>query len=279
MSLLLLDSTDPAAPERAAEAAIRLPRGAPVVALVHGYRYGPGIPGLCPRESLYAADGWPGRLQLGEDALVIGFGWDSRGSIWQAWSAAARAGAQLARLLAALDRPVDALAHSLGARVALTATALAPAGRAGRLILLAAAAFRGDAQAVLSTPGGAAAEIFNVTSRENALYDSLLATAIRPRQGPPLGAGLGEWRRNWLDIAIDSAATRSALARLGFPIPAPDRRFCHWSSYTRRGLFPFYRALLAERQTLPLQLIAGLLPDSDPPGTDRLGPGLLPSLS
>jgi hypothetical protein len=263
MPTLILDAGDPGAPRAAAAAAARLPAGAPVVALLHGYRYAPGRRGHCPGESLYAEDGWPARLALGE-ALCIGFCWNARGTIWQAWRASAQAGAALARVMAAAGRPVDAVAHSLGARVALVAAGLAPAGAAGRLILLAAAAFRGEAQAVLSTPGGAAAEIFNVTSRENDVFDALLAAAIRRRPGPALGAGLGEWRRNWVDIAIDDAETRAALGRLGFPIPAPKRAVCHWSGYLRPGLFPFYAELLRERALLPLPLIAAMLPEPGP---------------
>lgn len=265
MPTLFLDAADGEAPERAAEAVASLPPTAPVVALLHGYRYAPGRPGHCPRESLYAADGWPRRLAL-DQALLIGFGWNAHGTIWQAWEASARAGAALAAVMQAVGRPVDAVAHSLGARVALLAAGQAPAGTAGRLILLAAAAFRGEAQAALATPGGAAAEFFNVTSRENDLFDALLTGAL-PGRGRPLGRGLGEWRRNWVDIAIDRAGTRAALGMLGFPIPTPDRRFCHWSGYLRPGLFPFYSALLRERALLPLPLLAGLLPelaDADP---------------
>lgn len=262
--LIQVDADDPAAAQRSAAAAAYLPPGAPVVAMVHGYRYAPGIPGHCPRESLYGPGGWPAHLDLG-GGLAIGFAWPARGSIWQAWAASARAGGALARLMAAVaatGRPVDVIGHSLGARVALTAAGLAPAGAAGRLILLAGAAFRGEAQAVLSTPGGQAAEVVNVTSRENDLFDLALAGCIRRRTGPPLGRGLGEGRRNWVDLAIDRAAVRAALGLLGHPVGAPERTVCHWSGYLRPGLFPFYAALLRERAALPLPLLAGLVAEN-----------------
>lgn len=266
MPLIRIDASDRDGAARAAAAARGLADGRPVVALIHGYRYAPGLAGHCPDEGLYAPEGWPGQLGL-DEALVIGFGWNARGTIWQAWDAAARAGGALAGVMAAVrevsGRPVDVLAHSLGARVALTAAGLAAPGAAGRMILLAAAAFRGEAQAVLATPGGQAAEIFNVTSRENDLFDRLLATFIRDRRGPALGAGLGEWRRNWVDIGIDRADVRAALNLLGFAVPAPARRVCHWSGYTRAGLLPFYAALIRDRAQLPLPLIAALLPDPE----------------
>jgi hypothetical protein len=259
MPIVILDAADADAPARAADAASALAPGTPVVALVHGYRYAPGRTGSCPGESLYADGGWPRRLALRE-ALLVGVSWNARGTIWQAWDSAARAGARLAEVMAAVGRPVDAVAHSLGARVALAAAAQAPAGSAGRLILLAAAAFRGEARAALATPGGAAAEIINVTSRENDLFDALLVAAM-PWRGRPLGRGLGEGRRNWVDVAIDRAATRAALGRLGYPIATPERRFCHRSGYLRRGLFPFYADLLRDRALLPLPLVAGMLAD------------------
>jgi hypothetical protein len=108
--------------------------------------------------------------------------------------------------------------------------------------------------------------VFNVTSRENDLFDALLMAAM-PGRGLPLGRGLGAPGRNWIDIPIDRAATRSALAGLGFPIPTPDRRFCHWSGYLRPGLFPLYAALLADRAALPLRLLSGLL--AEPCEPDR----------
>jgi pimeloyl-ACP methyl ester carboxylesterase len=273
MPLINLDPTDPAAAAEAAAAIRALPQGTPVVVLIHGYRYAPDVAGHCPRETLYARTGWPGQLAI-SDALVIGFCWNARGTIWHAWSAAERAGVALAGLMAAGGRPIDVVAHSLGARVALIAAGLAPAGTAGRLILLAAAAFRGEAQAVLSTPGGRAIETFNVTSRENDIFDLLLEGCIRDRSGPALGSGLGEWRRNWLDIRIDRAEVRAALGLLGFQIPGPGRAACHWSGYLRPGLFPFYAALIRDRALLPLPLLASLLPDETPAQTDRRWRGL-----
>ena len=265
MTLLQIDAADPGAPARAAAAAARAPQDAPVVVMIHGYRYAPGRRGRCPSESLFAPQGgWPAALRLvgAGDGLAIGLGWNACGSIWTSWRAAEAAGAALARILAALpDRRVDLIGHSLGARVALRATALVPAGRVGRMILIAAAAFQGEAQAVLATPGGAAAEVVNVIARSNDLFDLALAACLRSRQGAPLGAGLGEIRRNWIDLEIDDPEARGALAVLGHPVAAPDRVVCHWAGYLRPGLLPFYAALIRDRGALPLPLIAGLLPD------------------
>jgi hypothetical protein len=90
----------------------------------------------------------------------------------------------------------------------------------------------------------------------------MLGACIPGARGPALGAGLGERRRNWIDLGIDRAEVRAALNQLGFAVPGPARRVCHWSGYLRPGLLPFYAALLRHRAELPLALIGALLPDA-----------------
>jgi hypothetical protein len=75
----------------------RVPRRAPVVALVHGFRFSPDIRRHDPHGTLYAAQdpaGWPAALGFtadgAQDGLCIGFGWDARGG-------AGRAGPELQR--------------------------------------------------------------------------------------------------------------------------------------------------------------------------------------
>ncbi len=254
-----------------------LPAHAPIIILVHGYKFSPfdqrrdpheHILSMAPRVRLGVIS-WPRHLGFGrgraEEGLCIGFGWKARGTFWQAYREAERAGAALAELIARIgqrtDRKVHLVAHSLGARVALAGIAAAPEGAVGRCILMAAAEFQTAAFKCLDAVGGRRAEIVNVTSRENDIFDVLVERLIRPFGGArALGAGLPDPRRNWLDLQIDHGPTRIALAGLGHRIAAPERRICHWSGYLRPGLFGFYSDLLRRPESLPMPFLKSLLP-------------------
>ncbi len=272
-----------------------LPPSAPVVVLVHGYKFSPVRPehsphthilSLSPRQTCWKALSWPRHLGFGRGALseglCIAFGWEARGTIWQAWAQAEEAGRALAGLVARIRArrpdPVDLMGHSLGARVALTALAALPAGSVGRVLQLAAAEFQSTARTALESPAGRSAEVFNITTRENDLFDGLMEWVIRPpRPGDQaLGAGLPDAPRQWLDVQLDHAGTRAALAGFGFDIPAPARRVCHWSAYLRPGVFPFYATLLRDRQRLPLATLRAALPDECAPRRSRLLPAIAP---
>lgn len=245
-----------------------LPEGAPVIALVHGYKYTPGHARRCPHDHILSlhpraaprAMSWPRHLGFGRDdpdeGLCIAFGWNASGSLWTAHAEAERAGRALAELIGTLRSrrlaPAHVVAHSLGARVALGAIAQLPEDAIGRALLLAGAETRAGAEAALAAPAGRTAEIVNVRTRENTLFDLLFRAAIHlHRPGArTLGAGLGRDDRRWVDQRIDCPATRAHLAMRGFRIPPPARAVCHWSAYLRPGLFPLYRALL--REVLPL---------------------------
>jgi hypothetical protein len=244
-----------------------LPAGRPVVVMVHGYKYAPGHPGHCPHAGLLGAPpatggrravAWPRRLGAGEGdgALGIAFGWQGRGSLWQAWSEAGRAGVALGRVLdlvAAEGRQADIVAHSLGARVALAALGLARAGSVRNAILIAPAEFRAAATAALDAPAGRMAQVLNVASRENAPFDALVEWLVAPHRpgARALGHGLGRARANWTDLRIDDPDTLAALARLGHRVAPASRRICHWSGYLRPGLFGLYRAILSGALPLP----------------------------
>ncbi|MCP3969559.1 MAG: alpha/beta fold hydrolase [Rhodobacteraceae bacterium] len=258
--------------------------GAPVLVMIHGFRFSPAAPGTDPHSHILAlsprtddrrAVSWPRHMGFGRgvaaEGLCIGFGWEARGTIWQAWREAARAADLLASLVTRLRAqhpgPVDILAHSLGARVALRAMARLSGGAIGRVILMAAAEYR--SAAADAQRGGA--EVINVTSRENDLFDGLVEWLIRkPARGDrTLGRGLQGHAPNWLDVQVDCVQARVALAGFGYRIPPPVRRICHWSAYLRPGLFGFYRDLIRDRDGLPLAELSDALPKRTAPSARR----------
>ena len=229
MALLHIDAADPAAPAAAAAAAAAIAAGRagggddPRLSLCAGPA------GLCPTESLYARPPTPppaGRRRWAFAAVRRQKGWRSASAGMRAarsgrpGGAAARAGGRAGagagggRARRAPARSTSS-AHSLGARVALTAAGLAAPGAVGRMILLAAAVFRGEAQAVLATAGGQAAEVVNVTSRENDLFDLALERCIRGQQRP--GAG----RRPGRDAAATGWTSRSTMPRCAAALGHP----------------------------------------------------------
>lgn len=284
MPLLRINADDdlPTQTRALVSAARRLPPGAPVIALVHGFGYIPGHERRCPHRhilSLHPQPGaramsWPRHLGFGRgdgaEGLCLSFGWNAGGTIWQAHAEADRAGRALARAISALrdcrPLPVHLVGHSLGARVALAAIRDLPEGAIGRAILLAGADTRGAAEAALASPAGGTAEFVNILSRDNTVFDLLFRAAVHAQRplARTLGAGLGRADTRWLDLALDAHDTRVALANLGFRIAPPARAVCHWSAYLRPGLFPLYRALL--REHLPLAALRV------PAGTVENGP-------
>ncbi len=237
---------------------------APVVVLIHGYKFSPArdrtspythILSLSPERDRRKALSWPRELGLGSSAsnepLCIALGWEARGSLWRAYRNAEATGQALAELIRRIrrirpDQSVDVMAHSLGCRVALSALPFLPARSIGRAVLMAPAEMRSTALRNLDTAAGLTAEILNITSRENGFYDRLLEWLVAPlRFGDrAIGSGMSRRVENWIDVNIDRRETRDALAAQGFPIPASDKRICHWSVYLRPGLFAFYRAVL-----------------------------------
>ncbi len=249
--------------DRLARRLDELPSQAPVVVMVHGWRYAPGFARDCPHGSILSLDpspedtravSWPRHLGLdGTAGLGIALGWNARCDPWRAHQRARRTGAALAMIAKTVHglsgRPIQVIAHSMGARVALAALPLLPRGLVTRMILLAAAETRGGARAALSTPAGRAVEVINVTTRENDLFDACYEWGVHLGLRTSIGQGLGRMpgRANWHDLWIDQPATLSALAALGHPLADPPRRICHWSPYLRPGTIALYRALIDGR--------------------------------
>lgn len=128
---------------------------APIVVLIHGYRYDPAAGALTdPHQTLFAYDplrprtdrwqkteSWPRGLgftpedDTGREGLCIAFGWAARprarfGRFCAAYANAEAAGRALLRTVEVIarvhpGRKVDFVAHSLGARVVLCAMRLA----------------------------------------------------------------------------------------------------------------------------------------------------------
>jgi hypothetical protein len=257
--MALLPINDDALPDLSTLAAmvVGLAPQAPIVVMLHGFRFSPEIEvhdphrhilSMTPDRSCWKAVSWPRHLGLtGDRGLALGFGWHARGSIWQAHARAAQAGARLARLIEALrqvapGRPIHIFAHSLGARL--------PAGAVDRIILIAAAAFRSETKRVMKSPAGRSVEVINVLGRENRLFDLLLRAAL-PLRGPTLGSGL-HGHLNWLDLPLDQPAVLSRLAAMGHRILPARVAICHWSSYMRPGVFGLYRTLLLRPAELPI---------------------------
>lgn len=280
--LRIVNASDPPPPRLWAEAAA-LPPAAPIIVMTHGYRFSPFAGETCPHRHILSltpnpsrrALSWPRALGFGtgDAGLGIAFGWEARGSLGGAYRRAGAAGRDLAALIARLHRasgrPIAVIGHSLGARVALCALEHLDPGAAGRVILLTGAEFRHRAEAAANSPGGQAAEIINITSRENDAFDFGFELALGAALRPSLSRGL-PGRQNWLDLQVDCDNTLATLAGHGFAVRGQAARLCHWSPYLREGLFDFYRTLLRQPETLPLAALRATLPREQTPRWSRL---------
>ncbi|MBF9044782.1 alpha/beta hydrolase [Rhodobacterales bacterium HKCCE4037] len=240
-----------------------LPHGGRVTLLIHGYRFDPDRPDRCPhshilgltqRARCWKAISWPRHLHMDRDAghLGIAFGWPAVGNLRPIAARATQAGQSLATLLTEIatrrpDLRLSLFAHSLGARVALSALATTHATSIDRIILLSGAEYRDTARAALQSPAGRRAHVLNVRTLENLPFDLAFRLSVSPARTAdlPLNAGLANLA-NWTDLRIDCPRTRATLEAIGHRIGTPRTRFCHWSGYLRPGLFPVYRRVLSD---------------------------------
>lgn len=261
-------------PVALSDALTALPPEAPVMILLHGYGYSPSRTKVSPHRFIFSQSpeprthSWPRRLGFGHGAggaqgLCIAFGWEAMGTLWRAYSEAGRAGVALAALIRQIrarhQGPLHLVGHSFGARVALAALPELQAGDVNRIILLAGAEFVMVAEAALGSPAGQTAEVLNVTSRENDLFDFALEHLFSPFAFGPRMLGIGLDLPQVVTLQIDHADHRHSLQGLGFPTDPRNRAICHWSAYTRPGLFPFYRAFLCKPAQLPLTVLRATL--------------------
>ena len=262
-----------------------MPKGAPVLIMIHGYRYSLRHAPLSPHVgilSLVPGKGktrsWPRHMgfhrNVADEGLCIAFGWEASGTLWRAHAEAAQARLALALLIEKLHAlgvgPVDVMGHSLGARVVLTALPLLPERSVGRMILLAGAELVSTARHALNSPAGRTAQVLNVTSRENDLFDFGYEWLIAPLSFGARTIGTGLDLPHCVTLQIDAPAHRAAIEALGYPTDRPDRRMCHWSAYTRPGMFPIYRAFLSRPAALPLPLLRTALAAAGTPRWSRL---------
>lgn len=251
----------------------------PIVVLIHGYKFHPLLPDSDPHRSLYAfrprqdswkIRSWPEGLGFaddrGESGLCIGFAWPAcaahlpsllatgRNGFARVYDRAEEYGARLAEVVALLQRlapgrPIDLMAHSLGARVALAALPLLETAP-DRVILLGAAEFGGRALDFLAAARAQPLpSVYNVTTRANDLYD-LMFERFAPRRGRgdrALGLGLGARLPTWLDLQLDRSDVTDWANAQGVPLTPGNARLCHWSFYTRDGALGLYQAILRRR--------------------------------
>lgn len=252
----------------------------PVIIMTHGYKYMPGHPLCCPHAGIFATGAtglaesrsrWPAAMGLDGHGggLGIAFGWDARGTLWQAQRRARAAGRALADVIGTLrrlnpDRPVHLISHSMGVELAFEALHHLPGKALDRIVSMTGAAFRSRAEAALATPAGRQVEFINVTSRENDLFDFLFERLIAPPRRGDRAIGDRICANNAVTVQIDCVDTRDHIARLGFELGDRSRRVCHWSSYMRPGALWFYAALMRDPGRYPLDLIRrGLPAESD----------------
>ncbi|WP_195822359.1 alpha/beta hydrolase [Roseobacter sp. MH60115] len=263
--------------------AVRATRAAPgpAIIMIHGYKYAPESINHCPHKKIFrdSAHGWPASLGyntgLPEEGLGIAFGWYARGPLAQVHRRAADLGRALAQLVEALKsaapkRPVHIIAHSMGVEIALSALGHLPSQAVQRMVLLTGASFTSHAEAMLRTQAGRSAEVFNITSRENDLFDLAFERMVAAPGGQDRAIGLGIDLPNVVNLQLDCPDTLSCLATLGLPLAPPERRVCHWSSYRRPGVMALYARLLRDPHGLPQTQLAKLLPDTPEPRWSRL---------
>lgn len=260
----------------------------PIIILIHGFKYDPGTPRFCPHgrifgrtrhpESVHHTQ-WPRPLGFAsghqDEGLAIAFGWRARGNLWRAQRSAWAAGVALAQAIQTVRtvapyRPIHAITHSMGSEVIFEALHHLPSHAVQRIITITGASYASVAQAAMETPAGRAAELLNVTSRENDAFDAMFEKLIPAQVPQDRAMGAGVSLPNAVTLQLDCPRTLAALTRFGGHIHMPKRRVCHWSGYTRPGALQFYARALRHPEYLELQALQDALPDTSAPRWSRI---------
>ncbi len=264
------------------------PGTGPVTVMIHGYKYLPDDPHHCPHRHILAfqpEDGphrspsWPRQMGFSagqrDEGLAVAFGWQARGALWAAKRRAIEAGQALASVLAHLHarhpaRPIHMMAHSMGAELCMEALHHLPAGAVQRIIVMTGAVYHARATRALATPAGQTAELINITSRENDLFEAMYEWLIAPPEPGDRAIGLRVVAPNAVTLQIDCPETLAQLEQMGHPLGPSERRMCHWSAYTRPGILRLYNALLRRPDLFPLERLRRIAPVSPAPRWSRL---------
>ncbi|MEM8656403.1 MAG: hypothetical protein AAGF36_16855 [Pseudomonadota bacterium] len=263
-------------------------RGAgPIILLIHGFKYDPADPRHCPHTRIFAHAPaphehriqWPHALGFTngdpDEGLALAFGWRARGTLWEAQAAAQHAGVLLAKAIDTLrtrapHRPIHAITHSMGSEAIFAALPHLPTHAIQRIVAITGASYGSRAHAAMQTAAGQTAELLNITTRENDLFDAAFERLMTPGapQDRAMGAGLD--LPNALNLQLDCPDTLAALARLGNPIQPPKRRVSHWSGYARPGALQFYARALRQSDDLTLDTLRQALPHRCAPRWSRM---------
>lgn len=259
----------------------------PVIVMIHGYKYDPESADCSPHNTIFAHRHHPDKPQqvpwmrhMGfgtgdpDEGLAIAFGWRARGNLWSAQASARAAGQHLAKVITQLrrlapQRPVHVVTHSMGSEVIFEALHALPAGAVQRIVTLTGASYASRAAAAMHTMAGACAELINVASRENDLFDFMFERLIAPPQPGDRAMGAGIDLANAVTLQLDCQSSLALLTRFGGHILQAERRVCHWSGYTRPGALRFYARALRQPQAVPLAALQRDLPARAAPRWSR----------
>ncbi|MEM8693546.1 MAG: alpha/beta hydrolase [Pseudomonadota bacterium] len=261
----------------------------PVIVMIHGFKYDPDHLSCDPHATIFARQPHPGRTDkvpwprhLGfgmgheDEGLAIAFGWRARGNIWRAQRSASAAGRHLAEVIdlirsVAPRRAIHLISHSMGSEVVFDALHALPARSVDRIIALTGASYQRRATEAMQTDAGRSAELINVLTRENDLFDALFE-CIMPAGAQDKAMGSGLDLPNAVNLQLDCHTTLDHLSDLGAPIAASQRICCHWSGYTRPGALRFYNAALRDVKRLSLPRLHAGVPNGLDPRWSRFLP-------
>ena len=231
-----------------------------ITIMVHGYLFNYGDKIHCPHSTLFHPNkikdtfrtrSWPYELKpFANGNIAIGFSWPSRSRLKKAYRTAQIAASELAQLIKRIrySNPkirINVMAHSLGARVVFEAFHHLAPGDIKRIILLYPAEYKIPAEKALDTHLGRNAEILYVTSNENLIFEWFFSMCRLA--GISAGPAFGIYEPDRFNVAKIDFTNKNlifALRKHDICIGRKGRFTCHWSAYTRKGIFQLYAAWL-----------------------------------